>query len=91
MTSGFYGPEDFGSSSFDDFLARIYGGGGGVQRPAQRVDITRLKETEIQLRQMTESLDRVQRVAGIGGVEVACGVQRRRRRAAVFPQLCARD
>jgi ATP-dependent Clp protease ATP-binding subunit ClpC len=42
MTSGFYGPEDFGSSSFDDFLARIYGGGGGAQRPAQRVDITRL-------------------------------------------------
>jgi ATP-dependent Clp protease ATP-binding subunit ClpC len=41
MTSGFYGPEDFGSSSFDDFLARIYGG-GGAQRPAQRVDITRL-------------------------------------------------
>jgi ATP-dependent Clp protease ATP-binding subunit ClpC len=41
MTSGFYGPEDFGSSSFDDFLARIYGG-GGPQRPAQRVDITRL-------------------------------------------------
>jgi ATP-dependent Clp protease ATP-binding subunit ClpC len=41
MTSGFYGPEDFGSSSFDDFLARIYGG-GGAQRPPQRVDITRL-------------------------------------------------
>ena len=28
MTSGFYGPEDFGNSPFDDFLARIYGGGG---------------------------------------------------------------
>jgi ATP-dependent Clp protease ATP-binding subunit ClpC len=41
MTSGFYGPEDFGSGSFDDFLARIYGG-GGAQRPVQRVDITRL-------------------------------------------------
>ena len=40
MTSGFYGPEDFGSSPFDDFLARIYGA-GGQQRP-NRVDITRL-------------------------------------------------
>ncbi|HEX5294782.1 MAG TPA: ATP-dependent Clp protease ATP-binding subunit [Streptosporangiaceae bacterium] len=41
MTSGFYGPDDFGSGSFDDFLARIYGG-GSAQRPVQRVDITRL-------------------------------------------------
>ena len=40
MTSGFYGPEDYGSSPFDDFLAHIYG--GGAQRSAQRVDITRL-------------------------------------------------
>ena len=32
MTSGFYGPEDFGSSPFDDFLARIYGA-GGQRRP----------------------------------------------------------
>ncbi len=41
MTSGFYGPEDFGSSPFDDFLARIYGT-GGPGRPVRRVDITRL-------------------------------------------------
>jgi ATP-dependent Clp protease ATP-binding subunit ClpC len=41
MNSGFYGPEDSGSSPFDDFLARIYGAGGGM-RPVQRVDITRL-------------------------------------------------
>jgi ATP-dependent Clp protease ATP-binding subunit ClpC len=41
MTSGFYGPEDFGSSPFDDFLARIYGAGGRRQ-PGHRVDITRL-------------------------------------------------
>ena len=33
MTSGFYGPEDSGSSPFDDFLARIYGS-GGPQQPA---------------------------------------------------------
>ena len=34
MTSGFYGPEDFGSSPFDDFLARIYGTGGQPGPPA---------------------------------------------------------
>ncbi len=42
MNSGYYGPEDMGSSPFDDFLARIYGAGAGGMRPAQRVDITRL-------------------------------------------------
>ena len=44
MSSGFYGPEDFGSSPFDDFLARIYGSGGpaGSAGPVRRVDITRL-------------------------------------------------
>ena len=41
MTSGFYGPEDSGSSPFDDFLARIYGT-GGPRQPAHRVNITRL-------------------------------------------------
>ncbi len=41
MTSGFYGPEDFGSSPFDDFLARIYGAGGRRQA-GNRVNITRL-------------------------------------------------
>ena len=41
MTSGFYGPEDFGSSPFDDFLARIYGT-GGPRQPVHRVNITRL-------------------------------------------------
>jgi ATP-dependent Clp protease ATP-binding subunit ClpC len=41
MTSGFYGPEDSGSSPFDDFLARIYGT-GGPRQPVHRVDITRL-------------------------------------------------
>ncbi len=42
MSSGFYGPEGFGSSPFDEFLARLYGAGSGQPRPAQRVDITRL-------------------------------------------------
>ena len=41
MSSGFFGPEDFGSSPFDDFLARIYGS-GGPRQPVHRVDITRL-------------------------------------------------
>jgi ATP-dependent Clp protease ATP-binding subunit ClpC len=41
MTSGFYGPEDFGSSPFDDFLARIYSARGS-RPPGHRVDITRL-------------------------------------------------
>jgi ATP-dependent Clp protease ATP-binding subunit ClpC len=41
MGSGFFGPEGFGSSPFDDFLARIYGA-GAPQRPGHRVDITRL-------------------------------------------------
>jgi ATP-dependent Clp protease ATP-binding subunit ClpC len=42
MSSGFFGPEGFGSSPFDDFLARIYGAGDGPPRPGHRVDITRL-------------------------------------------------
>lgn len=42
MTS-FFGPGGFGSSPFDDFLARFMGGAGdGTSRPVQRVDITRL-------------------------------------------------
>jgi len=42
MSSGFYGPEGFGSSPFDEFLARLYGGGSAQPRPAHRVDIMRL-------------------------------------------------
>jgi ATP-dependent Clp protease ATP-binding subunit ClpC len=41
MSSG-YGPEGFGASPFDDFIARLYGSGQGPPRPGQRVDITRL-------------------------------------------------
>jgi ATP-dependent Clp protease ATP-binding subunit ClpC len=41
MSSG-NGPEGFGSSPFDDFIARLYGTGQGPLRPGQRVDITRL-------------------------------------------------
>lgn len=41
MSSDFFG-SGFGSSPFDDFLARIYGAAGGPPRPPQRVDITRL-------------------------------------------------
>jgi ATP-dependent Clp protease ATP-binding subunit ClpC len=42
MSGGFYGPEGFGSSPFDEFLARIYGAGSGQLRPVHRVDIMRL-------------------------------------------------
>ncbi len=42
MSSGFYGPGGFGSSPFDEFLARIYGAGGGQLGPVRRVDIMRL-------------------------------------------------
>ncbi|HEY2505523.1 MAG TPA: ATP-dependent Clp protease ATP-binding subunit [Streptosporangiaceae bacterium] len=48
MSSGFFGPEGFGSSPFDDFMARIFGAQGGFggqaggMRPGYRVDITRL-------------------------------------------------
>ncbi len=42
MSSDYYGAEGFGSSPFDDFIARIYGTGHGPLRPGQRVDITRL-------------------------------------------------
>jgi ATP-dependent Clp protease ATP-binding subunit ClpC len=41
MSSDYYGPADLGSSPFDEFLARIYGG-AGPSRPVQRVDVTRL-------------------------------------------------
>ncbi len=40
--SGLFGPEGFGPSPFDDFLARIYGAGSGELRRGYRVDITRL-------------------------------------------------
>jgi ATP-dependent Clp protease ATP-binding subunit ClpC len=40
--SGLFGPEGFGPSSFDDFLARIYGAGSGPLRRGYRIDITRL-------------------------------------------------
>jgi len=40
--SSFFGPEGFGPSPFDDFLARIYGTGSGEQRRGYRVDVTRL-------------------------------------------------
>ena len=42
MTSGYYGPGDFGPGPFDEFLARYFGMGGNPQRRPQRVDITEL-------------------------------------------------
>jgi ATP-dependent Clp protease ATP-binding subunit ClpC len=40
--SGMFGPEDFGPSPFDDFLARLYGAGSGQLRRGYRIEITRL-------------------------------------------------
>jgi ATP-dependent Clp protease ATP-binding subunit ClpC len=42
MTSGFHDGDDLGPSSFDEFLARVYGIAGGSQPPARRLDITTL-------------------------------------------------
>jgi ATP-dependent Clp protease ATP-binding subunit ClpC len=39
MTYGPVGPDDFGASQYDEFLARFFGGGGG---PVRRVDIGQL-------------------------------------------------
>jgi ATP-dependent Clp protease ATP-binding subunit ClpC len=40
--SGLFGPEGFGPSPFDDFLARISGAEPGSPRRGNRIDITRL-------------------------------------------------
>ncbi len=40
MTSGFFGPGEYGSDPFDEFVARFFGS-QGPRRPMQRVDITR--------------------------------------------------
>jgi PAS domain S-box-containing protein len=41
-----------------------------------RVDVSRLKETEIQLRQLTDNLNRIQRIAGLGSIEVNLDAER---------------
>ncbi|GAB3291073.1 ATP-dependent Clp protease ATP-binding subunit [Parasphingorhabdus pacifica] len=46
--TGFFGPGGFGSSPFDDFLARFLGSGGPGQGAVQRVDITRLMTQQAQ-------------------------------------------
>src|SRR5690242_6276761 len=42
MTSGFHDSDDLGPSSFDEFLARVYGTTGGFRSPARRLDISTL-------------------------------------------------
>lgn len=42
MTGGVFGPGGLGPGSFDEFLARFFGGGPEQRRPMQRVDIGRL-------------------------------------------------
>src|SRR5579875_1386097 len=41
MTYGPVDPDDFGSSPYDEFLARFFGSGAG-QRPVRRIDISQL-------------------------------------------------
>ncbi|HLH58951.1 MAG TPA: Clp protease N-terminal domain-containing protein, partial [Streptosporangiaceae bacterium] len=41
MTYGPVDPDDFGSSPFDEFLARFFGSGAG-QHPVRRIDISQL-------------------------------------------------
>jgi ATP-dependent Clp protease ATP-binding subunit ClpC len=48
MTSGFHDGDDLGSSSFDEFLARVYGTTGGFRSPARRLDISTLMNEEAQ-------------------------------------------
>jgi ATP-dependent Clp protease ATP-binding subunit ClpC len=43
---GVWGPGDFGSGQFDDFLARFLSSGGQLPQPMQRVDITRMMSQE---------------------------------------------
>jgi ATP-dependent Clp protease ATP-binding subunit ClpC len=42
MSGGYFGPQGFGASPFDDFIARIFGAAAGPPNPGNRVDITRL-------------------------------------------------
>ncbi|MGH3302466.1 MAG: ATP-dependent Clp protease ATP-binding subunit [Streptosporangiaceae bacterium] len=42
MSSGFFGPQGFGASPFDDFIARIFGASGCPASPGNRLDVTRL-------------------------------------------------
>ncbi len=46
MTSGIWGPGDFGSGPFDDFLARFLSGSALPPQPIQRLDITRMMSQE---------------------------------------------
>ncbi len=45
-SGGIWGPGDFGSGPFDDFLARFLSGTGQTPQPMQRVDITRMMSQE---------------------------------------------
>src|SRR5262249_49109735 len=46
VTSGIWGPGDFGSGPFDDFLARFLSGSALPPQPIQRLDITRMMSQE---------------------------------------------
>ena len=69
MSSDFYGPEDFGSSPFDEFLARLYGASGAPRRQVHRVDITRLMSAPAR-ELLSAAAEFAARAAGGGGADL---------------------
>ena len=69
MSSDFYGPEDFGSSPFDEFLARLYGASGAPRRQVHRVDITRLMSAPAR-ELLSAAAELAARAAGGGGADL---------------------
>ena len=69
MSSDFYGPEDFGSSPFDEFLARLYGASGVPRRQVHRVDITRLMSAPAR-ELLSAAAELAARAAGGGGADL---------------------
>jgi ATP-dependent Clp protease ATP-binding subunit ClpC len=69
MSSDFHGPEDFGSSPFDEFLARLYGVSGVPRRQVHRVDITRLMSAPAR-ELLSAAAELAARAAGGGGADL---------------------
>ncbi|HET7325879.1 MAG TPA: ATP-dependent Clp protease ATP-binding subunit [Nocardioidaceae bacterium] len=62
----FFGPEGFEAGSFDEFLASVFGSGGGAARSFRRVDITELMTAQTQRLLADAAAD----AAELGHVEV---------------------
>ncbi len=69
MSSDFYGAEDFGSSPFDEFLARLYGASGTPRRQVHRVDITRLMSAPAR-ELLSAAAELAAQAAGGGGADL---------------------